>query len=375
MNEARCRFCGKSFRSSQAVRAHLRHCLAYRDRRGKAASLPGGLPIRSVPVGTTLPEADEPEAGVERVDQAPLAVQNTEPLPRNDDVTQFRGLLEAQERKRKQEAAQARAQKRRQIIQRVKDRVFGDPSSLRYTIPSETKARALTEVDLELSRHPVEELPEGELVTIAEGVRDRIYAPVTRAQDEAREEQQRSRERREGLVRAGITHANQILDRAAVQSWTRFSITQRIEQALTQTITGSEAGADVEALVDKILGRELEAINKTRRGAAKAELITDGIDYAKRMLDRELGLGAGERLRILIQVERDLEHELTGNQSPRAVRALVDELLDEELATFEDSEDEEFEDDDFDDEDDLVDDREGDNNTGDDDTSEEDQEG
>jgi hypothetical protein len=289
----------------------------------------------------------------------------------------LRGLLDAQEKRNREEAARARAQKRRQIIQRVKDRVFGDSSYLGYMIPSETKARALTEVDLELSRRPVEELPEAELVTIAEGVRDRICAPVIRAEDEAREQRQRGRERRESLVRAGLAHANQILDRAAVPPWKRFSITQSIEQALTQTITGGEAGADVEALVEKILGPELEAIIKTRREAAKAESITDGMAYAKRMLDRELGLGAVERLRILSQVERDLEHELTGSESPRNVRALVDDLLDEELATFEDSADDEFENDDFDDgdeEDDVIDDREGDDDTGDDDTGEEEEE-
>ncbi len=38
MNEATCRFCRKSFRNRQAVRAHLRHCVAYRGRHAKTRS-------------------------------------------------------------------------------------------------------------------------------------------------------------------------------------------------------------------------------------------------------------------------------------------------------------------------------------------------
>ena len=47
MNEATCHFCGASFRNRQAVRAHLRHCPAYRGRQVKTRSRQGRLSIRS----------------------------------------------------------------------------------------------------------------------------------------------------------------------------------------------------------------------------------------------------------------------------------------------------------------------------------------
>ena len=48
-------------------------------------------------------------------------------------------------------------------------------------------------IDQELSRLPVDQLPKTELVTIAEGIRDRIYRPVIQAQQRAPQEEQQKR--------------------------------------------------------------------------------------------------------------------------------------------------------------------------------------
>jgi hypothetical protein len=77
-----------------------------------------------------------------------------------------------------------------------------------HTIPSATKAQALVAIDQELSRLPVDQLPRTELVTIAEGIRDRIYRPVIQAQQRAREEEERQRQQawqRTTLIAAGVT--------------------------------------------------------------------------------------------------------------------------------------------------------------------------
>ncbi len=49
----------------------------------------------------------------------------------------------------------------------MKERVVGQWRSAGYTIPAETKARALTDIERELSALPVDELPEWELVQLA----------------------------------------------------------------------------------------------------------------------------------------------------------------------------------------------------------------
>ena len=185
MNEARCHFCGASFRNRQAVRAHLRRCATYRGRQAKTGSRQGRLPIRTVPLGRPVPQADEPEAEVDRGDRTPPHVHEAQLRPPEHGMADVRALLAAHEKRRQGEAAEARKQKRRQLVQRVKDRVVGQCRSLGYTIPAETKAQALRDIERELSALPVDELPEWELVQLAEGNRDRLYGPVMRAQDEA----------------------------------------------------------------------------------------------------------------------------------------------------------------------------------------------
>jgi hypothetical protein len=67
-------------------------------------------------------------------------------------------------------------------------------------------------IDQELSSLPVDQLPRAELVTIAEGIRDRIYRPVMQAQQRAREEEERRRQQarqRTTLITAGGTYVNQ----------------------------------------------------------------------------------------------------------------------------------------------------------------------
>ena len=67
---------------------------------------------------------------------------------------------------------------------------------------------------LPLARLPVDQLPRSELVTIAEGIRDRIYRPVLQAQQRAQEAEDRKRNQarqRTTLIASGAAYANQIL--------------------------------------------------------------------------------------------------------------------------------------------------------------------
>lgn len=313
MNTATCHFCHKNFRNRQAVRAHLRHCAAYRRRQSKPRSPRRRLPGRSLPTGRSLPiQADEPQAELESVDDIQSAphVQDAQVRPPQTSASELRVWLEVNEKRRKEEAAEARKQRRRAIIQRVKDRVIGQWWSLRYAIPAETKAQALVDLDRALTALAVDELPERELVQIAEGIRDRIYGPVIRAQDDAqRLEQQRRQE---------------------VQLQPRPAAEQRAREAHQ--------------------GQQAEEA----RTLGKQRLLRDALGLARQALDDVEDLDPRDRQEILAEVQRELEAALTGSESKRDMEARVDEILDAELGEAED--DDEDVTDDWDEEDDDEDD-------------------
>ena len=292
MNEATCRFCRKSFRNRQAVRAHLRHCVAYRGRHAKTRSRQARLPVRSPPIGRPVPQAEEPEAGFDRVDDTPPRMQEATARPPDTGAADLRALLAAHEKRRQDEAAEARRQKRRQVIQRVKERVVGQWRSAGYTIPAETKARALTDIERELSALPVDELPEWVLVQLAEGVRDQRYGPVMRAQDDAQAlEDQHRREAQEASRRVAERQAN-------------------------------------------------EARERQQADARAAALVQYGSDFAYEALQDVGDLDEQEQQRLLQRVERELADQLTGGESKRDVQGLVDTILDEELGEADDDENE-----------------------------------
>ena len=313
---ARCSFCGGQFSNAQAVRAHLRHCPNYRRRPGRTGPPIGMLPLGSLPRGRSVPKAEDPQAGLDPVDLEQRPRREIErPAPHHGarGWTELHAFLEAQEKRSRQETAEALKQKRRIIIQHIKDQVVGRWSSPGSTIPAEIRARALTEIERELTARAVEELAEWELRALAEGVRDKHYRPVVEAQDEAkrlaerrrREEQEQQRNRgREDAERAERQRAE---DRRAAE-----------ERA------GQERARQQEAPV--------------------SALLEHGMDFACNALQEVDDLDPRDRRSILRRVAEELEGELTGKESERAVETRVDEILDEELGDPEDG-DEDAEDD------------------------------
>lgn len=312
MTGARCRFCGRTFRNQQAVRAHLKACPSYRFL-PKAVlpsigSVPGTLRVRAgtpVPDLTPelMPEADSPHAG-------------------GGAVRQFL---------------------RRAAIQAVKREVLDSWWSLRHPVPAGIKAQALVAIERELSRLPVDELPRAELVTMAEGIRDRIYAPVLATQQRVREEEKRQQAQalqRPLRMAAGSRHATRWLGQhPELDGRTRIDLERRVRQALDRELDGSESDADVQARVERILEEALTPIQQARRETVRRELIAHGIQYAAQELAQEEELTRWERASTGRDVKRALEDEITGTESERDVEALVDDVLDDVLGEPEDDED------------------------------------
>jgi predicted ATP-dependent protease len=254
-------------------------------------------------------------------------MRETERRAPRDDAgawTELNAFLEAEEKRRTQEAAEALKHRRRQLIQGIKDQVVGRWSSPSYTIPAEIRARALMEIERELAARAVEELAEWELVALAEGIRDTHFRPVMEAQDEAKRlEERRRREEQEQQQ----TRLRENADRAERQR-------EEARRAAEQRASQEQAQQQEEERV--------------------AALFEHGTDFASYALQEVDDLDPRDRQSILRRVEEELEAELTGKESERAVEARVDEILAEELGEAENG-DEDDEDDNDDEDDDPYD--------------------
>src|SRR6266849_3749135 len=330
MKAATCNFCRRSFRNTQAVRAHLKACPAY-----------GRLPK------ATLPRVGSKRRTVSAPDRDLGVDSSREDVPRPTPPRPQPALVVTGQKVNVSGLA-------RWMIQSVKDQVIGSWWSPGHTIPSETKAQALISIDQELSRLPVDQLPRTELVTIAEGIRDRIYRPVIQAQQQAREEEEQRRQQarqRTTLIAAGVTYANQALrQQHALESWTRLDLGQKVKRAVEQATVGSESEADLRALVDNLVAQQLEPLEKQRRETARPRLIAHGVAYVRLQLAAEDDLDARECLSIERDVKRDLEDGVTGEESTGDVEAFVDEVLDDWRGETEQEDDWEEEDEEKDEE-------------------------
>ena len=313
MTGARCNFCGTTFRNQQAVRAHLKACGAYRQlpkatvpRVGRA---PGTRRIRTgTPVNHSTSESVFEEECPRR--QPPRAI----PSPAHGAVKQAL---------------------RRLAIQSTKDAVIASWWLSGHTIPAETKAQALAAIERELSGLPADELPRSELVTIAEGIRDRIYRPVIAAQKREGEDAERQRvqaRQRPALIAGGVAHGTRVLQQAQnLEGWARLDLQQQVKRALEQELDGSESAGEVRACVDEILAKALRPIQQAAQRKVRERLIAHGLDYATEELAEEEDLAGWERSSLTRDVKRILEAEIVGDESENDVEALADAVLDEML--------------------------------------------
>jgi hypothetical protein len=339
MKGATCHFCSRSFRNGQGVRAHLKSCAAYRQRPkavlpsvGSTPGTPGARDTYPALDATwePIPDATPPRSHAPRI--AAGTGQKTSPVG---------GLA-------------------RWMIQSVKDEVLGKGALPRHAIPSETKTQALIAIERELSRLPVDQLPRAELVTVAEGIRDRFYRPVMQAQQRAREQAERTQNQarqRTVLIAAGSAHASRVLRQQPNLDWlVRLDLEQKVTRALEQDLDGSESEADVQAQVTKTIERELKPLQKQTREKVRQQLIAHGVAYAKGELDWK-DLAAWERSQIEHAVKQALQQEITGDESKEEVGRRVDEIL-REILPETDAEDDEDEWDEGEDEDDEDEDEE-----------------
>ena len=187
---ARCSFCGRSFKSAQSVRAHLRFCPAYQRMRPNPSAPPPAR--RATTEEEDLRRLWGPAAPSNRSHPAPQTIEPPRvarrPAPPRDPdwsremiLQECRRQWEAlQEEERRHAAEQrSRAAQERSLIQEVKCLVV-DLDFTREPMPPEALAEAKEQIERTLTTLPILELPPVEVQQIAAGVRERVFAQFRR---------------------------------------------------------------------------------------------------------------------------------------------------------------------------------------------------
>jgi hypothetical protein len=164
---------------------------------------------------------------------------------------QRRAESAGRERAEREAQEQAARQRRREAIQNVKRQVveFWWPD---VTARSDLKSRVVKEIEIGLEPLPVEDIPRGELVLIAEGIRDRLYV----AQKASEQHAQSSTTRRNGLITYGTEYAaHELRSVDGLPISDIWRIERQIRSDL-ESIDGSETRDDIEDRVEAIFEEE-----------------------------------------------------------------------------------------------------------------------
>ena len=190
-----CNFCKRVFNNKQGVRAHLKHCAKYTQRKG--ISLQEKWKLDSLGDSARIVIDDSEDIYFESEEEARLYDLKLKAQKRADERRILNDKLqkirlkeegegqkrkEAYERERLEDEKKRQEREKRRIIQSVKQTVVD--SSFLWDVPREAKAEAKVKIEKTLSDLPVLELPRSELHQIATGIRDKIFKPYLKTIEE-----------------------------------------------------------------------------------------------------------------------------------------------------------------------------------------------
>jgi len=251
-----CEYCDGQFDSAQLVSAHLEGCKTYKQNHSKTSSkttvhaaLRQPLPTRQ---RSRHNSQSESSASLESIrnqleaEQLQLKISEVRAAHRDLDKQNVGAGNEVQKEAQQEQLRK----KRREIIQKVKDTVI---STGAQKIPNELKTEAKSAIEAELSTMRVEELPESELIEIAESIRDEIYDSWI----EEEKAKDKTRLKRLVLKNYGNEYARKIVYEEIDLS-SQSECLQEIETELEEVLVGDESQSEVRELVGSILDDMLE---------------------------------------------------------------------------------------------------------------------
>ncbi len=259
---ATCRFCERNFKSSQGVRAHLKHCGRYRTQRGKGSGALGRQPRHPQPRATDQWTDSRPVASGPQVAQAaPLALL----------TEQIQTMVKASTDK----APESPAQRRRTLLQEAKIKAIDLHVYSKGTVTTQMRGAAKAAIEHELSGISLEELPVPEVCELAAAIRDRIYEPFFRKEHEEAERRQAEQGERRGeqarqqteeqrqakrKIRLMLEAGNLASARCRAYGLSprdRLSIEVEVHARVREALTGAEPLPEAYALIEKIIAFRL----------------------------------------------------------------------------------------------------------------------
>ena len=193
---ARCKYCGRQFRSTQGVNGHLRSCKNYQTKKQGSyqSSISDGAIYHDGPLELeSYSEAPPAQVAQPRLPNAKTraAVTNHPPptiQSSKRDALHLEGQSMIQVERDRHREKEEHQRKKREVLQRIKSSVI-DWHFIGDDVPTEAKAKAKLEIERELARLPLLELPHYELRQIGEGIRDQVYAPYLKEISDLKQKQ------------------------------------------------------------------------------------------------------------------------------------------------------------------------------------------
>lgn len=251
-----CKFCLRDdFPSRQSFFAHLKWCDAYR---------PHKLERKAV---ASLRQA-VPKAQSDQTTSPPTPLRHT-----NDPLAPFRDFLQGLgvQPPSVGETQETPQQKRRRLLQAAKSKAIDRSWGFTGTLTGEMRAAARLAIERELRDEPLEEFSSQEVIEIAEGVRDRVYASFWSRQKKETQRTQEAEERKRADQRnddrkqkertkkkaAFLNEAQRrvitFLKTHAVSPRERLQVMEEALTLLDETLTGGEPLAEAYAAIDAVL--------------------------------------------------------------------------------------------------------------------------
>ena len=276
-----CQFCQRSFKNRQGFVAHSKSCSKYKKAKAQ----------QKAPNSSTAKELQRDGLGT---DSNKRAVHQPHP---DDPMAAFKTLLGESAHSSTGARSASLASRRRLLLQQAKQQAIDSYFSPKGTVTSAMRGEARKAIEVELSKAPLEEFSETEIVEWAFAVRDKTYAPYFRQEQEAHEwKVTQERECLEQLMveqRTSEQHAHRKAlwwelarpkiiarcDQRGISSGARLNLELLIEKRLQMILVGSESEQKASKVIEFVINQQFQILDerKSARVAQKRQKLIEQV--------------------------------------------------------------------------------------------------
>jgi hypothetical protein len=273
-----CEFCKRQFANPQAVKAHLRWCPVYNQRKNENSSASGGSCSQSTSHGSSNVNSTTTPANP----FADLINQIVQQCAGPDESTRLR-------------------QKRDALLADLCFTLIDGYQPMDGSVPSDLRIEAKVALLDELSALPIEDLSPTELTLRASAIRNRVFSPYlqqqleqTKREREVQEEESRRSQaasamrrrqatRKAALIELGVTRALQSASAQGLPGQALVLLEWEVRERLNLLLVGDETQRQVHETLDAAIERplfELIARKKQVEDAQRERLLNKCFTFA-----------------------------------------------------------------------------------------------